>query len=85
MTHVENHNDCYSFKEADNELLETINIGAYVKIRNSKERFWVKVTAVNGPSITGRVKNDLIEAGLKYNDIVHFKNKHVLVISCYNW
>jgi len=61
--------------------LDMIESGAFVKISENAERFWVQVTEVDGDKITGRVDNDLVmQHSFKCDDIISFERKNVMGI-----
>ena len=56
-------------------------IGDHVKIRRGAERFWVKLTGVKGPILTGWVDNDLVNSevhGIFYEDVISFNREEIL-------
>ena len=65
-----------SQKELD-EIVES----QYVKICENHERFWVKITEVDGEKLIGRVDNDLVnEHSFKCDDLVEFEKRNIMNI-----
>ena len=61
--------------------LKKIEKGDSAKICLKRERFWTKVTKVDGDKIEATVDNDLFfVTELKYNDKVSFEKKNIYSI-----
>jgi hypothetical protein len=73
-----------TFGAPSKEDLEAIKAGDHVKICVNDERFWVKITGVNGDIITGRIDNDVIRRELKFDDIIEFPNNCVFQIGYFS-
>lgn len=61
-----------SFEAPNKEKLDALAVGDFVKICTNNERFWVEVTDINNSIVTGRIDNELLQPGLKINDIITF-------------
>ena len=61
--------------------LDGLVAGDSVKISNGFERFFVRVTSIEGDTIHGRVENHLVgKYDYDYNDIVRFEKRNVFAI-----
>jgi hypothetical protein len=61
--------------------MNEIKIGDHVKILRGAERFWVRLTGVKGPILTGWVDNDLVNSevhGIFYEDVISFNSEEIL-------
>jgi len=53
--------------------------GDVVKIRDTGERFWVKITYINGNKIRGNVENILVNThDFKFGDNIEFEKYDIL-------
>lgn len=66
-----------TFEAPSKEDLENIAAGDLVKVCVNDERFWTHVTDLKGEMVTGRVDNDLLQQGIKYNDIIEFPKNYI--------
>lgn len=58
--------------------LDAIKPEDFVKISHGNERFWIRVTSVNGDIIKGNVDNDLIfKQPFKFGDAITLRKCHV--------
>jgi len=70
-----------TFWAPNQEELDALRPGQYVKICENRERFWVELEEVDGEKLVGRIDNDLVmEHSFKYNDIIKFEKKNVMGI-----
>jgi len=66
-----------SFKAPSRQSLDAIVPGCAVKICNKNERFWTRVTQVNGNVIDAHVSSILTGVAYNVGDVVRFANRHV--------
>lgn len=69
-----------TFEAPSPEVLAGLQVGHFVKVCVGRERFWVKLTALDGDRLTGHVDNDLVRTdqhGLRCGDVVQFERRHV--------
>jgi hypothetical protein len=66
-----------TFEVPSAKQLTELKVGDFVKINANHERFWVKLTRVNGKKLEGVVDNKLIQRGLKLGQKVRFETKHI--------
>lgn len=70
----------YKLQTTETKLmgLDKIKKNDKVKLHNSIESFWVIITNVNNESLTGIIKNELLDP-VEYNngDIINFNIKNV--------
>ena len=60
--------------------LAKLKIGDLVKVATSGERFWTKITKINGGKIFAKVDNQLINTdshGLELFDLINFEKKNI--------
>ena len=70
-----------TFEAPTQAELDAIKKGDIVKVNHRAERFWNKVTKVNGKFITAKVDNELIcEQPFKCGDKILFEKRHVYAI-----
>ena len=69
-----------SFLVPSSKELNGLNVGDIVKVCAYRERFWVKITQIDGDKLQGRVDNILITNKLSYNDIIAFEKKNIYTI-----
>lgn len=68
-----------TFWAPNQEELDSLEPGLYVKICENKERFWVHLTEVDGDKLAGRIDNDLVfEHSFKCDDEITFEKKNVM-------
>jgi hypothetical protein len=61
-------------------ILKSLEIGDFVKVAASGERFWVEVQGQEGETIRGTVANRLVfvaKHGLDYGDALVVEHRHV--------
>lgn len=61
-----------TFEAPSMEDLNEIKKSDFVKVCVNDERFWVAVINIKDDIVTGRVDNDLLQKGIKYNDTIEF-------------
>lgn len=73
-----------TFERPSDFELNNLKINDYVKVCNSEERFWVKITEFKDNNIIGVVSNDLVlteNHGLKCYDEVTFTKDNIYSIN----
>lgn len=60
--------------------LDNIQTGDNVKVCAYRERFWVKVTKVEGEKVTGIVANVLLTQRLNFGDVIVFEKRNIYTI-----
>ena len=69
-----------SFQLPQNEQLEDVCEGMFVKLCAGGERFWVIVLSKNRNQFTGRIDNELVNSDIHdlfLNDVVEFEMHHI--------
>ncbi len=66
-----------TFEAPSSAQLEQIDVGYVVKVSNNYDRFWIRVTGVEGEKLTGKIENDLVGPVGKFGDEIAFERRHV--------
>ena len=66
-----------TFYAPDESRLSQIKPGDFIKVCALNERFWVEVTAIENERIEGKVANDLLMDGLRFDDAICVEQRHV--------
>jgi hypothetical protein len=69
-----------TFRALSQESLAALRPGAFVKVATGGERFWVRLTQVQGDTLRGVIDNVLqntVRHGLHMGDEVAFETRHV--------
>ena len=66
-----------SFHAPDPIQLEEIDVGYSVVVSNNYDRFWVKITAVDGQRLTGTIDNELVGPHGKLGETIELQRRHV--------
>jgi hypothetical protein len=72
-----------TFEAPDQDELNNLVEGDFVKICVDRERFWTLITEIKGDVITAEINNDLVfsdEHHLYSEDIVIFEKRHIYSI-----
>jgi uncharacterized protein YegJ (DUF2314 family) len=65
-----------------NDELDNLKKGDYVKLSNSRDRFWVEVKEVKNNFILGVVANKLVSPdNYDFGDLIKFKKNNIIEIS----
>ncbi len=65
------------FEAPTREVLGSIKVGDCVQVSNNYDRFWVKLTTVEGETLIGTIDNKLVGPLGKYGDVLMFEKRHV--------
>jgi hypothetical protein len=75
-----------TFWAPSQEELDNVKVGDTVKVcakvcaeqnRRTLERFWVKITKINGEILKGEVSNVLVDIDLKLDEEITFKKENI--------
>ena len=69
-----------TFRAPSQESLTALRLGAFVKVATGGERFWVRLTQVQGDALRGVLDNvvqNTARHGLHMGDEVAFEKRHV--------
>ena len=65
------------FEAPSHAELGSIKTGDAVKVSNNYDRFWVRVTGIDGQVLRGSIDNDLVGPVGHYGDLITFEKRHV--------
>lgn len=67
-----------TFEVPTKRQLNTLVPTQYVKVCHNDERFWVRLTEIEGDTLTGTVANDLVcDQPFSDGDTITFEKRHV--------
>ena len=66
-----------TFEIPDEQDLDSLQVGDFVKVIVPGERFWVIIRERTGDNWIGQIDNDIEQEQLKYGDLIQFTRHNI--------